>query len=260
MNGWVLHVIVGTIAAADSVFHRSGYGASAHFGVGKDGQVYQWVDTDDRAWAEGAGNPYWLSVETEGQPSEPLTNAQVASVARLMQWGQVHGPYPYAVTDSTSGRGLGVHVMGGAAWGGHNCPGPIRAAQRSLIVQAAVGGAPVPDPGPQPAPRRFEEEDVAVISPGQKLAIPVSLFARPGRAAVTVDTLGGAPVPSRVVAGKPGGWYAPFGAEHPGISTGTWSWDVHKDDQLVSIINDAKPIDPVHPELGPNITAVFEPA
>lgn len=152
LRGFVLHVIVGSLEAADSVFKRSGWNASAHFGVGRSGRTVQWVDTADRAWAEGAGNPYWLSVETEGMPSEALTPAQVSAVARLFAWGQVHGPYPYEVTDSPTGRGLGTHQMGGAAWGGHACPGGPRSAQRAEIIRQASGGVVTPVPTPAPTP------------------------------------------------------------------------------------------------------------
>jgi len=38
--GVVLHIMEGTLD-----------GSSAHFGVGKDGRMFQWVDTSDKAWA-----------------------------------------------------------------------------------------------------------------------------------------------------------------------------------------------------------------
>lgn len=261
-QGVVEHVIVGSLAAADSVFHREGYGASAHFGIGKDGAVVQWVDTADRAWAEGAGNPYWLSVETEGMPAEPLTNAQVAAFGALFRWcSDTHGPFPYVVCDSPSGRGLGTHSMGGQAWGGHACPGAIRAAQRPLILQAAAGAQPAPP----------QEEEMAhswerVIYPGQvrEIAIPPpeegAFAGRPMFGSVGIDAMGQT-YEARVVAGKPGALYAPWsgGERVPFSGFGRQlQWRFRKGDQCVSIINYAKPYDPDHPEKGPNFTFLFE--
>lgn len=263
--GVVMHVIVGSLAAADSVFHRSGYGASAHFGIGKDGTTFQWVDTDDRAWAEGAGNPYWVSVETEGQPSEPLTNAQAAAFARLFVWvNQAHGPFPFAVTDSPNGRGLGTHQMGGGAWGGHACPGGPRAAQRQLVIDLARGSGPTPP----------QEEDMAhswvvKIGPGEALPIAIPppeegiVAGRMCFASVAWDTFDRAGMSARVVAGRPGGLYAPWsgGAEVPmgGFGRGL-QWRLRKRDEVVSIINRSAPWDAAHPERGPNLTFMFEAA
>ena len=49
----VLHIMQGTLGGTDSWFHNTASRVSSHFGVGKDGTVYQWVDTAERAWA------YW---------------------------------------------------------------------------------------------------------------------------------------------------------------------------------------------------------
>jgi hypothetical protein len=230
VRGWVLHVIVGSLSAADGAFHNPSWGASAHFGVGKDGHIVQWVDTGDRAWAEGA-------------------------------WGQVHGPYPYVVTDSTTGRGLGTHSMGGAAWGGHECPGSIRAAQRPLILATAQGNQPAPP----------QEEDMAhswetVIYPGQQRWINIpppedGFFAGRGMAgSVGVDTMTKGRAPAYVVAGRPGGYYAPAveGAECTINNGRSLQWRFKKGDQGVSVINRAEPIDPARPEKGPNLSFLFE--
>lgn len=156
IHGVVVHVVVGSLAAADGAFHKPGFGASAHFGVDEVGHVMQWVDTHDKAWAEAAGNPNWISIETAGKPETPLTDAQLQAVAALVRWvHDTHPGWPLQVTDSPDGQGVGTHVMGGAAWGGHSCPGPIRAAQRSDIVRLAVG---VPAPAPT-----VPEEDTMLV-------------------------------------------------------------------------------------------------
>jgi hypothetical protein len=126
---------------------------SSHFGIGNgqggmaDGLIEQYVDTANQSWAQAAGNGTYISVETEGEPGDPLTAAQVASFGRIMAWAaQVHG-VPLVITDTPGQRGLIGHGDGGQAWGGHlGCPGAARLAQRPAILAAA--GAPSPAPAP----------------------------------------------------------------------------------------------------------------
>jgi len=49
----VLHTMVGTVASADARFQQKSQQASAHYGVGLDGALYQWVDEKDSAWTNG---------------------------------------------------------------------------------------------------------------------------------------------------------------------------------------------------------------
>lgn len=135
--GVVLHIMQGTLDGTDSWFHNPAAQASAHFGVGKDGRVFQWVNTEARAWAQAAGNPSYLSIECEGYHGDALTQRQVAAVAGIVAWAHV----PLVKTDHPGLGGLGWHGMGGAAWGGHvDCPGPLIVAQRDEIL--ALAGAP----------------------------------------------------------------------------------------------------------------------
>lgn len=119
--------------------------ASAHLQIMKSGELRQYVPLDRVAWAEVAGNGSWHSVETEGFPGEPLTPAQFETFAHLLAWGHGACGWPLQVTDDPNGAGLGTHEMGGAAWGGHACPGPVRAAQRpALTARAQQLLAPAP--------------------------------------------------------------------------------------------------------------------
>lgn len=137
--GWVEHVVVGygdpywTFENAVSPNRRF-----SHLWVGRDGTVRQYQRLSEDSWAQGAGNGwtpgtgYW-AVETEGYPTEPLTDAQIEALA---QWHVWCGAADY-VAATPGDRGIGTHQMGGAAWGGHQCPGPIRAGQRSAIIARA---------------------------------------------------------------------------------------------------------------------------
>jgi hypothetical protein len=43
-----LHTMVGSLSSAENYFRLEGYGgAESHFGVGYNGTIYQWQDTED---------------------------------------------------------------------------------------------------------------------------------------------------------------------------------------------------------------------
>jgi LysM repeat protein len=147
--GVVVHIMAGTLPGSDAWFRNPKAQASSHFGTGKAGALYQWVDTKDRAWAQAGGNRTWVSVENEGQGGDTLTTAQLQRNAEVLAWAhKVHG-VPLQLASGPSGRGLGWHGMGGSAWGGHtSCPGSKIVAQLPEIVRRAkaIVGQPVTTP------------------------------------------------------------------------------------------------------------------
>lgn len=136
--GLVLHIECGTEAGTDSWFHNPKAQASAHFGNPKVGPLDQWVDTDDKAWAEVDGNSRWVSVEHEGKGGAHLTASQVENDAHLLAWLHRTEGVPLRITNHTWRKGLGWHGMGGNAWGGHfDCPGdPIKAKRKAIVSRA----------------------------------------------------------------------------------------------------------------------------
>jgi hypothetical protein len=138
--GCVLHVQVGNNSCYGE-FSDPNNQASSTWWISKTGVIEQYVDSDDAAWTEAAGNFTWDSVETEGEPTESLTDAQVLSLARIYVWGvQTYG-WPLQLTDDPNGRGFIWHGAGGLAWGGHfSCPGDLRKAQRAgaLFIASLV--------------------------------------------------------------------------------------------------------------------------
>jgi hypothetical protein len=137
--GLVLHVEEGTESGTDSWFHSASAQVSAHFGNPKTGSLDQWVDTNDKAWAQVAGNNSWISVENEGNAGDSLTASQVANAATLLAWLNITENIPMTVANSPTDSGLGYHAMGGAAWGNHlGCPGQPIIDQRAAICSAAA--------------------------------------------------------------------------------------------------------------------------
>lgn len=135
--GLVLHVQAGN-GSPYGWFNTSSSQVSSNLWAGKAGQREQYVPSDVRAWAQSAGNQTYDSIETEGQPSEALTAAQIESVAQAYADGVRAYGWSLRVTDTVGQSGLILHSDGGVAWGNHpSCPGSIRAGQRTQIINRA---------------------------------------------------------------------------------------------------------------------------
>ena len=95
----VNHIMQGTLAGTDSWFTNPASGVSSHFGVGKNGEIHQYVGLDHPAWANGAvnkpnwplyagGNPnhYTVSIEHEGYSGDVMPEAQYQATLALHRW------------------------------------------------------------------------------------------------------------------------------------------------------------------------------
>ena len=81
-----LHIMVGHLAGTDSVFKNSGSQASAHYGIGADGTIHQYVSENDGSWSDAnyASNNSTISIEHEGgMIGVPCTQACMDASARL---------------------------------------------------------------------------------------------------------------------------------------------------------------------------------
>lgn len=136
----IVHIMQGTLAGTDSWFRNPSAQVSAHFGVGKDGTIYQWVNTKDTAWHAADANNHSIGVECEGYSGQTLTTAQRNSVAVIYAWAhKQHGAISmWLNTNPTSGSGLSWHGLGGVAWGNHpDCPGTPIVDQLPLVLSKA---------------------------------------------------------------------------------------------------------------------------
>lgn len=162
--GLVVHVQEGMNSLAGYMANAANQ-VSSTFWVSRAGAIEQYVDTGNAPWTQMAGNFSYQSVEVEGFATAAMTAAQVTAVARIYAWLVGEYAYPLATCDH-GGRGLTTHAHYPSgepdpAWGGHPCPGALRAPQLPAIVARAaalVGGDPpaaVPVlvvPGPAAAP------------------------------------------------------------------------------------------------------------
>lgn len=157
--GWILHVVVGNCSPFGTFEHAPrGNRRFSTLWIGKDGRVEQYAPLQYKPWAQSAGNSTYWAVETEGFPDEPLTDAQIDSLAR---W-HIYSGSPDQIANEPGQRGIGTHVMGGVDWGNHECPGRIRAGQRQAILDrvAQIRSGNASKVTPVPAEPIVEEEEV----------------------------------------------------------------------------------------------------
>lgn len=80
-----LHIMVGHLAGTDNTFKHPG-GASAHYGIGADGTIHQYVSENDGSWSDAnyASNNSTISIEHEGGMNGiPCTKACMDASAQL---------------------------------------------------------------------------------------------------------------------------------------------------------------------------------
>ncbi len=80
-----LHIMVGHLTGTDSTFQHPN-GASAHYGIGADGTIHQYVNENDGSWSDAnyTSNNSTISIEHEGGMNGiPCTQACMDASAKL---------------------------------------------------------------------------------------------------------------------------------------------------------------------------------
>lgn len=95
----VIHIMDGTLPGTDSWFINPASQVSAHFGIGKKGEVHQYVKEEDAAWHAGRvdapsaklvkanvnPNLYTIGIEHEGKPEDKWTDEMKQASASLIR-------------------------------------------------------------------------------------------------------------------------------------------------------------------------------
>ena len=142
----VAHIMEGTLAGTDSWFMDPAAQVSAHFGVGKNGAVHQYVDTSRIAWAEANYNSVAISVEHEGNTGDSLTPQQIAADQPLVRWLNQTSGIPLVMSTDAGWCG---HGQLGVSGGNHpDCPGqPILNQWPEVLNAAPPAPPPIPEEG-----------------------------------------------------------------------------------------------------------------
>ena len=95
----VIHIMDGTLSGTDAWFANPASQVSAHYGIGKSGEVHQYVKEEDAAWHAGRvdapsaklvksnvnPNLYTIGIEHEGKPEDTWTDATKQASASLIR-------------------------------------------------------------------------------------------------------------------------------------------------------------------------------
>lgn len=140
--GVAIHTEVGYEHNVIAEFNNPKAEASAFISIGMDGHIHQYgpIGKGWKAWTQSAGNARYRGAENEdhGNVHNKLTAAQLASLGAFVEVCSRKDGFPIAATDNPNGgKGVIFHSDGGAAWGGHDCPGATRRAQRPQVLAKA---------------------------------------------------------------------------------------------------------------------------
>lgn len=179
----VIHIMEGTLIGTDSWFLDPASQVSAHYGIGKMGDLHQYVDEENTAWHAGrvnapswtlikkqddANNPYidpnfyTVGIEHEGYENTDWTDQMYQTSSRLI--AEIAKTW-----DITLDRN---HVIGHhEIYSLKSCPG-TKVDFDKLIQMAISGNSPNPIPTPQPvAPTPINPQTpVSPISSGSPSA------------------------------------------------------------------------------------------
>lgn len=168
-QGVCLHTMVGTLAGTDSMFQKNGtVGTESHFGVGEEGEIYQWVDTKYTADANYLGSGHVISIETadyggsfgrwntSGDNVPYWNTKQIVAIVKIIVWACKTHDIPIQKMKTVRDRGIGYHAMGvpgnelpnslrgtryqWSKFPGKVCPGKKRISQVPEIVRLAKNG------------------------------------------------------------------------------------------------------------------------
>jgi N-acetylmuramoyl-L-alanine amidase len=96
----VIHIMEGSLAGTDSWFGNIQSKVSAHYGVGKNGEVHQYVDEKDTAWHAGVvTTPSWSLIKKVGDNSYINPNYYTVGIEHE---GTVETDWTDAMYQSTS--------------------------------------------------------------------------------------------------------------------------------------------------------------
>jgi len=135
-----IHWIVGTLAAADAVFARSG-GTSAHYGV-EDNTIHQYVSEQNVAYHAGvySWNQRSVGIEHSADPNRPASEATYQTSGKLIAEIAKRHSIPLDRT----------YIKGHKEVKATQCPGTM---DIDKLIRIAKGSVPSPTPTlPEPNP------------------------------------------------------------------------------------------------------------
>ena len=172
----VIHIMEGTLADTDSWFQTSASRVAAHYGVGKNGEVHQYVQEKDSAWHAGrVHSPVWqlliptqppvdgryynpnyytIGIEHEGNESMDWTDAMYAASSSLIRDISTRWNIPLDRSHI-----IGHHEI----FSPKACPGGKVDLNKLIALASGAATAPLANP-PAPAPMKILQLGTAIAT------------------------------------------------------------------------------------------------
>ena len=149
-----IHHMAGVLTAEQcgNIFKQVNRGASTHYGVGKNGEIGQYVDESDTAWANSNWDSNCKSVTIETSNSQTGGNWPVSDVTLKSLIKLVADIAKRNNITLVKGKTLVWHRMYAAT----TCPGDYLLSKLDYIISEANkinNGGSVPQPTPSPTPQ-----------------------------------------------------------------------------------------------------------
>jgi len=131
----VVHHMVGTIEGADKTFQDTVRQTSAHYGVSRDGRIWQWVAESSTAWHAGnfTVNQQSIGIEHEDLAHDDFTETLYRTSAELIADICKRHNLPISATTVVPHRSVVATV----------CPGALDLAKLISMAQAIATGEPM---------------------------------------------------------------------------------------------------------------------
>lgn len=146
----ILHTMVGTWESANARFQNPAEEVSAHYGVGYDGTIYQWVHEEDDAWHAGIYevNLDSIGIEHEdmGNYNDPRPDALYTASANLVR--DICNRYGIPITKGDAINGVSGIVRHGEDGYATACPDALDTDR--IIREAANPPQPISPSTPSP--------------------------------------------------------------------------------------------------------------
>lgn len=194
----VIHIMAGSLAGTDAWFQNPASGVSTHYGIGKNGEIHQYVREEDTAFHAGTvdrptwalikpgvnPNLYTIGLEHEGQPTDTWTEAMKATSALMVR--EIASRWQIPLDRN--------HVIGHYQIRASkpNCPAVDKSIIDEILRRAIAGNPPpsAPTPTPMyPLIRRQGDEDVYFLKDGRRFHIGNGATLALGRGSLWGDSI-----------------------------------------------------------------------
>lgn len=144
----VIHIMEGSLKGTDSWFKTPASQVSAHYGVGKNGDVHQYVDELNTAWHAGrVASPTWALIKKNINPNVYTIGIEHEGVANSPWTDEMYGASALLISAICQRWGIPLdrnHIVGHREiYAPKTCPGAVVSLDKLLLLASINYQAPI---------------------------------------------------------------------------------------------------------------------